>query len=63
MAIFSKFKCEVKQTAEGRWGVYVNGSLFGDAKQRFDADHAAKLLTTAVDDVALEVVMKVMGQW
>ena len=39
---------EVKQTEEGKWGLYVNGVLLGDSKSRFDADHAKVILMGAV---------------
>ena len=38
---------EVKQTEEGKWGLYVNGILLGDSKSRFDADHAKVILSKA----------------
>lgn len=39
---------EVKETEEKKWGLYVNGILIGDAKNRFDADHAAVMLKKAL---------------
>lgn len=39
---------EVKQTESGRWGLYVNDILIGDAKSRFDADHAKVMLEKAL---------------
>jgi len=39
---------EVRQTENGRWGLFVNGILIGDAKARFDADHAKVMLEKAL---------------
>jgi hypothetical protein len=41
-------KIDVKQDEKTqKWGVYVNGTLIGDSKQRFDADHAKRILELA----------------
>jgi hypothetical protein len=42
---------EVQQTENGRWGLFVNGILIGDAKARFDADHAKVMLEKALSSV------------
>lgn len=35
---------EVKETADGLCGLFLNGVLLGTSKQRFDADHAKQVL-------------------
>lgn len=35
---------EVKETDNGRWGLFINGILIGDSKARFDADHAKQII-------------------
>lgn len=39
---------ETKETDEKKWGLYVNGVLIGDSKNRFDADHAVVMLRKAL---------------
>jgi hypothetical protein len=39
---------EVKQVEPKLWGLYVNGSLLGTSKNRFDADHGRAILENAV---------------
>jgi hypothetical protein len=35
---------EVKETGDGKWGLYLDGVLLGDSKHRYDADHAKQIL-------------------
>lgn len=42
---------EVKQIDAKTWGLFVAGSLFGTAKNRFDADHGKVILESALDRV------------
>lgn len=35
---------EVLETADKKWGLYINGTLIGTSKARFDADHAKVVL-------------------
>ena len=35
---------EVKETDDGKWGVYLDGVLLGESKNRYDADHAKQIL-------------------
>jgi hypothetical protein len=42
---------EVKQVEPKVWGLYVNGTLFGTSKSRFDADHGKVILENAFDRV------------
>lgn len=39
---------EVKETAEKKWGLCVNGIVIGDSKNRFDADHSVIMLKKAL---------------
>lgn len=34
------------------WGLYVNGTLFGQSKNRFDADHGKAILEGALHRVS-----------
>jgi hypothetical protein len=34
----------VKETGDGKWGLYLDGVLLGESKHRFDADHAKQVL-------------------
>lgn len=42
---------EIKETDEKKWGLYVNGILIGDARNKFDADHAVVMLRKALTKV------------
>ncbi len=42
---------EVKQVEPKLWGLYVNGSLLGTSKNRFDADHGRVILENALTRV------------
>lgn len=42
---------EVKQIDPKTWGLYVAGSLFGTAKNRFDCDHGKVILENAITRV------------
>jgi hypothetical protein len=35
---------EVKETDDGKWGLYLDGVLLGDSKHRYDVDHAKQIL-------------------
>lgn len=35
---------EVKEIDEGKWGLYLDGVLLGDSKNRYEADHAKQIL-------------------
>ena len=35
---------EVKETGDGKWGLYLDGVLLGDSKHRYEADHAKQIL-------------------
>ena len=35
---------EVKETDDGKWGLYLDGVLLGDSKHRYEADHAKQVL-------------------
>lgn len=35
---------EVKETDDGKWGLYLDGVLLGESKYRYDADHAKQIL-------------------
>jgi len=35
---------EVKETDDGKWGLYLDGVLLGESKHRYDADHAKQIL-------------------
>ena len=35
---------EVKETGDGKWGLYLDGVLLGESKNRYDADHAKQIL-------------------
>ena len=35
---------EVKETDDGKWGLYLDGVLLGDSKHRYEADHAKQIL-------------------
>jgi len=35
---------EVKETADGKWGLYLDAVLLGESKYRYDADHAKQIL-------------------
>jgi hypothetical protein len=35
---------EVKETDDGKWGLYLDGKLLGESKHRYDADHAKQVL-------------------
>ena len=35
---------EVKETDEGKWGLYLDGVLLGESKHHYDADHAKQVL-------------------
>lgn len=35
---------EVKETNDGKWGLYLDGVLLGDSKNRYEADHAKQIL-------------------
>ena len=35
---------EVKETDDGKWGLYLDGVLLGESKHRYDADHAKQLI-------------------
>ena len=35
---------EVRETDDGKWGLYVDGVLLGESKHRYDADHAKQIL-------------------
>lgn len=35
---------EVKETDDGKWGLYLDGVLLGDSKNRYEADHAKQVL-------------------
>ncbi len=39
---------EVKQVEPKVWGLYLNGTLFGTSKSRFDADHGKAILEGAL---------------
>jgi hypothetical protein len=34
----------VKETDDGKWGLYLDGVLLGESKSRYDADHAKQIL-------------------
>ena len=34
----------VKETCDGRWGLYLDGVLLGDSKHRYEVDHAKQVL-------------------
>ena len=38
---------EVKPEADGKFGLYVNGTLLGTSKHQYDADHAKQVLLNA----------------
>ncbi len=40
---------EVKETEDKRWGLYVNGFLIGDSKNRVDADFSLVMLRKALN--------------
>jgi len=35
---------EVKETDDGKWGLYLAGVLLGDSKNHYHADHAKQIL-------------------
>jgi len=35
---------EVRETDDGKWGLYLDGVLLGESKHRYDADHAKQIL-------------------
>jgi hypothetical protein len=35
---------EVKETDDGKWGLYLDGVFLGDSKHRYEADHAKQVL-------------------
>lgn len=35
---------EVRETDDGKWGLYLDGVLLGESKYRYDADHAKQIL-------------------
>jgi len=39
---------EVKETDDGKWGLYLDGVLLGDSKHRYEADHAKQADGTLV---------------
>ena len=48
---------EVKEN-EGKWGLFIDGELFGTSKARFDCDFAKRYLETKVGnaDVPLDLL-------
>jgi hypothetical protein len=38
---------------EKKWGLYLDGELFGVAKNSFDCDYAARILTRIIDGVTI----------
>ena len=38
---------EVKPTADGKFGLYINGTLLGTSKHQYDANHAKQVLLDA----------------
>ena len=35
---------ELKETDDGKWGLYLDGVLLGESKHRYHADHAKQVL-------------------
>ena len=42
-------RIEVKQTPEGKWGLYINDILIGDSKNQFDASHSRRMMWMALE--------------
>jgi len=45
----------VKETGDGKWGVYLDGVLLGESKNRFDADHAKQVLLRYLQKNGVEI--------